>query len=114
MFSYYSDKYTYSIMRQVPFTDGGVSHPWYIAPLKGYQVQLYNGSTYTVNSDYWDSCEHNPQQGHLIGIGFTNKTAYDERVILDQNVTTRDYIATFKTIAWVNATMVKCVIIQAW
>lgn len=105
---------TKSLMFQAPYNEGGREHPWYIAPMKGCTVQLYNGSLYTVNSDFWDSCEYNPNQGHLIGIGFTNKTAYDERVELDQNIMTRNYTATFQTIVWVNATQVKTVIFESW
>ena len=112
--TYYSDKYIQAIINQTPFTEGGQTHPWYIAPMKGYTVQLQNGSIYTVHSDYWDSCEHNPNQGHLIGIGYTNKTAYDERTLLDQDIATRNYTATFQTIAWVNASLVKQAIFQAW
>jgi hypothetical protein len=81
-------------------------HPWYIAPMEGKTIQLYNGSVYQVNSDHWDSCEHNPQQGHLIGIGYTNKTAFDERRLLDQDFMTRNYTATYQTILWENATLV--------
>ncbi len=114
MLTQLSDKYVNSLLRKVPFTDGGVSHPWYIAPMKGFTVVLYNGSQYVVNSDRWYGCEHNPEQGHSIGIGYTNKTAYDERVQLDENVTTRNYTETYKTIAWVNATQVKTVIFEAW
>lgn len=81
-------------------------HPWYIAPMQGKTVELCNGSTYYVNSDYWDSCEHNPQQGHLIGIGYVNKTACGERVRLDKNPATRNFTATRALIVWANASLV--------
>lgn len=85
-------------------------HPWYNAPMTGKIVQLTNSSTFYVHSDYWDSCEHNPQQGHLIGIGYTNKTLYDLRVQLDKNVSNRNYTATFQTVIWVNASTVASVL----
>lgn len=85
-------------------------HPWYIAPMQGKTVELYNGSTYYVHSDYWDSCEHNPEQGHLIGIGSYNQTALDERIILDRDVATRNYTATHQLIIWENASFSVCVI----
>lgn len=109
-----SDKFETALLTKQPFSEGGVSHSWYIAPMQGHEVQLNNGSWYFVHSDHWDSCEHNPNQGHLIGIGYTNKTAFDERVILDRDVITRNYTATFQTIYWVNASLVKDIRFIAW
>jgi hypothetical protein len=114
MFEWSNDKFTASLLHQTPFVEGGVKHPWHIASMEGYTVELYNGSSYIVHSDWWDSCEHNPEQGHLIGIGWTNKTAFDERVRLDMDFMTRNYTATFETIFWVNSTMVKNVLFEAW
>jgi hypothetical protein len=114
MVEWSNDRFIASLLHQTPFVEGGVSHPWHIAPMKGYTVNLYNGSIYNVHSDWWDSCEHNPDQGHLIGIGWTNKTAFDERVRLDMDFMTRNYTATFETIFWVNSTMVKNVLFEAW
>jgi hypothetical protein len=96
------------------FVTDGVLHPWYVAPMKGCTVNLYNGSQYVVHSDWWNSCEHNPDQQHLIGIGYTNRTAYDIRVKLDEDVMTRNYTATFETIIWENASQVKGVVFEAW
>lgn len=109
----YSDKFLYSLMTKTDFVEGGQNHPWYIAPMKGYTVILYNGSQYFVNSDYWDSCEHNPDQGHLIGIGYVNKTACDIRCELDKDVLTRNYTATRELILWENATLVRDVLFIA-
>ena len=84
-------------------------HPWYIAPMEGKTVELYNGTSYKVIRDYWDSCEHNPEQGHLIGIGYINKTAYEERVILDGPVATRNFTATRQLLIWEDAAKVRLV-----
>lgn len=81
-------------------------HTWYIRPMAGRTVQLYNGSVFYVTHDFWDSCEHNPDQQHFIGVGFTNKTLYEERTLLDQNPRTRNFIETHKTILWINANLV--------
>ena len=96
-----------SLYNHTPYGFGG--HPWYIAPMKGKTVQLYNGSLYQVHSDYWDGCEHNPSQGHLIGIGSYNQTALNERIQLDMNFSTRNYTATHALIIWINATQVQSV-----
>lgn len=85
-------------------------HVWHIAPMENRLVALDDGRLVTVIADHWDSCEHNPDQNHTIAVEYVDEVLYEERVRLDRNPATRNFVDTYALLVWVDSSQVNYII----